>query len=75
MLFRSKTYWSNGIYVKNSILKSSGIPGIDEKGNWGSPDGIVLDIDKEDLTDEMTFHVKYLGKDIKFKLEKMKGDK
>ncbi len=75
MIPASKTHWSGGIGVRNGILDSGEISGFDEKGNWYAPDGMVLDIDKEDLTDEMTFHVKYLGKDIIFKLEKMKGDK
>lgn len=75
MIPASKTTWCSGNYVKNGILRNSQIPGIDENGNWGSPDGIMFDINKEKLTDEMTIHIKYLGKNIEFKIEKMKGDK
>lgn len=75
MISVSKTSGNGGGYVKNGILRSSLIPGFDEKGIWSAPDGnFILDINKEDLTDEMTIHIKYLGQNIQFKLEKMKGD-
>ena len=70
----SKTRNEGGIGISNGILKSSITPGFDEKGNWGSPDGVMFDIEKEKLTNQMTIHIKYLGKDIEFKVEKMKGD-
>lgn len=70
----SKTRWSAGTYVKNGILKSGTIPAKEENGNWSFPNGVEFDIDKEMLTDEMTITIKYLGKDIKFNIEKMKGD-
>lgn len=70
----SKTRWSAGTYVKNGILRSGTIPGKDEKGNWSFPNGVEFDIDKEKLTDKMTIKIKYLGKEIEFKVEKMKGD-
>ena len=73
MISVSKTVWSGGAYVKNGICKSSTIPGKDEYGNWSVPNGVIFDIDKEKLTDEMTIKIKYLGKDIEFKVEKMKG--
>ena len=74
MVSVSKTRWSAGTYVKNGILRSGTIPGKDENGNWSSPNGVEFDIDKEKLTDEMTITIKYLGKNIEFKIEKMKGD-
>lgn len=74
MVSVSNTRWSAGTYVKNGILRSGTIPGKDENGNWSSPNGVEFDIDKEKLTDEMTITIKYLGKNIEFKIEKMKGD-
>ena len=74
MVSVSNTRWSAGTYVKNGILRSGTVPGKDENGNWSSPNGVEFDIDKEKLTDEMTVKIKYLGKDIEFKLERMKGD-
>lgn len=74
MVSVSNTRWSGGSYVKNGILRSGVIPGKDENGNWSAPHGVEFDIEKEKLTDEMAITIKYLGKDIKFKIEKMKGD-
>lgn len=71
----SKTSMQGGGYISNGIFKSSLIPDFDENGIWGAPDGnFVFEIDKENLTDEMTIHIEYLGKDIELKVEKMKGD-
>ena len=69
----SRTGGFGGV-VHNGILISSVIPGTDSKGEWGAPKIGKLDIEKEKLTDQMTINIKYLGKDIKFKLERMKGD-
>ena len=60
--------------ISNGILKSSVLPGFDDNGNWKAPNKTIFDISKDKLTDEMTIHLKYLGKDINFKVEKMKGD-
>ena len=73
MVLASRTAGFGGM-VKNGIFRSSVIPGPDLKGEWGAPKLGKLDIEKEKLTDEMTIHIKYLGKDIEFKLERMKGD-
>lgn len=70
----SKTRREGGFITSNGILKASATPGFDENGNWGAPDGVIFDIEKEKLTNEMTIHIKYLEKDIEFKVEKMKGD-
>lgn len=70
----SKTRREGGFIISNGILKASVTPGFDENGNWGAPNGVIFDIEKEKLTNEMTIHIKYLGKDIEFKVEKMKGD-
>ena len=74
MVSVSKTRWSGGTYVKNGILRDSNTPGKDENGKWYSPHGVEFDIDKDKLTDEMTIKIRYLGRNIEFKLEKMKGD-
>lgn len=73
MVLVSRTAGFGGM-VKNGIFRSSVIPGPDLKGEWGAPQVGELDVEKEKLTDEMTIHIKYLGKDIEFKLERMKGD-
>lgn len=73
MVLVSRTSGFGGV-VKNGIKMSSVIPGPDLNGEWRSPKIGKLDIEKEKLTDEMTIYIKYLGKDIEFKLEKMKGD-
>lgn len=69
----SKSSWGAGSYVKNGILRSSTIPGYDN-GNWTPANSTRFDIEEDKLTDEMTIKIKYLGKDIEFKIEKMKGD-
>lgn len=73
MVLFSRTGGFGGV-VHNGILISSVIPGTDSKGEWGTPKIGKLDIEKEKLTDKMTIYIKYLGKDIEFKLERMKGD-
>lgn len=76
MISASKTDWTGGRYIKNGRYVSSQIPGfdtLDDTGTWGTPDGVMFDIPKEKLTDEMTIHIKYLEKDITFKVRKMKG--
>lgn len=73
IVLASRTSGFGGL-VKNGIFMSSIIPGEDNNGNWSAPKIGKLDIEKEKLTDEMTIYIKYLGRDIKFKLEKMKGD-
>lgn len=75
IVYAFKTGGLGGGVVVDNILKSSSIPGIDPNGNWREPPNGRLDIEKDKLTDKMTLHIKYLGKDIKFELEKMKGDK
>ena len=70
-----KTGGLGGGAVIDGILKSCSIPGLDAKGNWREPGGGQLEIEKEKLTDRITLHIKYLGKNIKFELDKMKGDK
>jgi hypothetical protein len=75
MISASNTNWSGGYSISNGILKQYLIPGFDENGIWSSPDGgVIFDIAEEDLTDEMTIHITYLGNDVEFKIEKMKGD-
>lgn len=73
MVLASRTSGFGGM-VKNGIFMSSVIPGEDLNGEWRSPKIGKLDIKKEKLTNQMTIYIKYLGKDIEFKLERMKGD-
>ena len=70
---KNSSSWGAGSYVKNGILRSSTIPGYDN-GNWTPAYSTRFDIEEDKLTDEMTIKIKYLGKDIEFKIEKMKGD-
>ncbi len=69
----SKSSWGAGNGVSNGILRNYEIPGYID-GNYTSPNGTIFDIDEDQLTDEMTIKIKYLGKDIQFKIEKMKGE-
>ncbi len=76
MISVSKSVWTGGKGIRNGRLVSCQIPGfdtLDNSGTWGTPDGVMFDIPKEKLTDEMTIHIKYLEKDITFKVKQMKG--
>lgn len=73
----SLTAWSPS-GVRNGILKSGLIPAYHEPAyndEWVAPDGVIFDMDEELLTDQMTIKIKYLGKNIEFKIQKMKGDR
>lgn len=69
----SKSSWGSGYGVKNGMLRCSTIPTYKD-GNWSTANSTIFDIEEDKLTDEMTIKIKYLGKDIEFKIEKMKGD-
>lgn len=76
MIPASNTRWSFTA-IHNKKLVSCQIPGFEDyisHTNWSTPNGVIFDISEEKLTDEMTIHIRYLEKDINFKLEKMKGE-